>query len=51
MFSQKGNWKITINDTEITLGSKDTISIPTNINISIEIDESFEGQLNCVSQV
>jgi len=51
MFSQKGNWKITINDTEITLGSKDTISIPTNTNISIKIDESFDGQLNCVSQV
>ena len=51
MFSQKGNWIITIDDTEITLGSKDTISIPTNTNISIKIDESFEGQLNCVSQV
>ena len=51
MFSQKGNWKITIDDTEIALGSKDTISIPTNTNISIKIDESFEGQLNCVSQV
>ena len=51
MFSQKGNWIITIDDTEITLGSKDTISIPTNTNISIKIDESFDGQLNCVSQV
>ena len=51
MFSQKGNWKITIDDTEIALGSKDTISIPTNTNISIKIDESFDGQLNCVSQV
>ena len=51
MFSQKGNWIITIDDTEITLGSKDTISIPTNTNISIRIDESFDGQLNCVSQV
>ena len=51
MFSQKGNWIITIDDTEIALGSKDTISIPTNTNISIKIDESFDGQLNCVSQV
>ena len=51
MFSQKGNWIITIDDTEITLGSKDTISIPINTNISIKIDESFDGQLNCVSQV
>ena len=51
MFSQKGNWQITIDNKKITLGSKDTISIPTNTNISIKIDESFDGQLNCVSQV
>ena len=51
LFSQKGNWKIKIDDFELNLNSKDTISIPLNSNVSIEINEEEEGLLNCVTQI
>ncbi len=51
LFSQKGNWKIKIEDFELNLNSKDTISIPLNSKVSIEINEEEEGLLNCVTQI
>ena len=51
LFSQKGNWKIKIDDFELNLNSKDTISIPLNSKVSIEINEEEEGLLNCVTQI
>ncbi len=51
LFSQEGNWKIKIDDFELNLNSKDTISIPLNSNVSIEINEEEEGLLNCVTQI
>ncbi len=51
LFSQKGKWEIKIENTKINLESKDTISIPLNLNISIQIDEKEEGHLNCVTQI
>ena len=51
LFSQEGNWKIKIDDFELNLNSKDTISIPLNSKVSIEINEEEEGLLNCVTQI
>ena len=51
LFSQKGNWKIKIDDFKLNLNSKDTISIPLNSKVSIEINEEEEGLLNCVTQI
>ena len=51
LFSQKGNWKIKIDDFELNLNSKDTISIPLNSKVGIEINEEEEGLLNCVTQI
>ena len=51
LFSQEGNWKIKIDDFELNLNSKDTISIPLNSKVSIEINEEEESLLNCVTQI
>ena len=51
MFSQKGNWQINIDDFEIKLNYKDTISVPINSNVSIEVNENEESLLNCVTQI
>ena len=51
LFSQVGNWVIDINDEKIQLNPKDTLSIPTNSNVSIEIESNKEGFLNCVTQI
>ena len=51
MFSQKGNWQINIDDFEIKLNYKDTISIPINTKVSIEVNENDESLLNCVTQI
>ena len=51
LFSQKGSWKIKIDDFELNLNSKDTISIPLNSKVSIEINEEEESLLNCVTQI
>ena len=51
MFSQKGNWQINIDDFEIKLNYKDTISIPINTKVSIEVNENEESLLNCVTQI
>ena len=50
LFSQKGNWKIKIENDEFNINSKDTISIPTNAKMSISIDNNEDCFLNCVSK-
>ena len=51
MFSQKGSWQIKIEDFGIKLNAKDTISIPINSKVTIEINEQDESLLNCVTQI
>ena len=51
LFSQIGSWHIQIEDIEVNLNSKDTISIPINSNVNISIDSKEESLLNCVTQI
>ena len=51
MFSQIGSWQIQIDDFEINLNPKDTISIPINSNVNVSIDSKQESLLNCVTQI
>ena len=51
MFSQIGSWQIQIDDFEVNLNAKDTISIPINSNINVSIDSEDESLLNCVTQI
>ena len=51
MFSQKGSWQIKFEDFELKLNPKDTISIPINSKVNIEINEDEESLLNCVTQI
>ena len=51
MFSQIGSWHIQIEDFEVNLNSKDTISIPINSNVDVSIDSKEESLLNCVTQI
>ena len=51
MFSQIGSWHIQIEDFEVNLNPKDTISIPINSNVNISIDSKEESLLNCVTQI
>ena len=51
MFSQIGSWQIQIDDFEVNLNAKDTISIPINSNINVSIDNEHESLLNCVTQI
>jgi len=50
LFSQKGNWKITVDENEFNINSKDTFSIPLNSKISISVDNNEDCFLNCVSK-
>ena len=50
LFSQKGNWKIKIEDKEFNIYSKDTFSIPLDKKITISVDNNEDCFLNCVSQ-
>ncbi len=50
MFSQKGSWQIKIDDFLMKLNPRDTISIPINSQVSIEINDDEENLLNCVTQ-
>ena len=50
IFSQKGLWKITINNDEFEISSKDTFSVPLNTKLNISIEDNEECYLNCVSQ-
>ena len=51
LFSQTGNWQILVDDFEIKLNPKDTISIPIDSKVNISIDSSEEGLLYCVTQL
>ena len=51
MFSQKGSWQIKIEDFGIKLNAKDTVSVPVNSKVTIEINEQDESLLNCVTQI
>ena len=51
MFSQKGNWQIKIDDFLMKLNPRDTISIPINSQVNIEINDDEESLLNCVTQI
>jgi len=51
MFSQKGSWQIKIDDFLMKLNPRDTISIPINSQVNIEINNDEENLLNCVNQI
>ena len=51
MFSQKGSWQIKIDDFLMELNPRDTISIPINSQVNIEINDDEESLLNCVTQI
>ncbi len=51
MFSQKGSWQIKIDDFLMKLNPRDTISIPINSQVNIEINDHDESLLNCVTQI
>ena len=50
LFSQKGNWKVKIEDKEFNIYSKDTFSIPLDKKITISVDNNEDCFLNCVSK-
>ncbi len=50
LFSQKGNWKVKIEENEFNINSKDTFSLPLNTKVSISIDNNDDCFLNCVSK-
>ena len=50
LFSQKGNWKVKIEEEEFNINSKDTFSLPLNTKVNISIDNSEDCFLNCVSK-
>jgi hypothetical protein len=50
LFSQKGNWKVKIEDEEFNINSKDTFSLPLNTKVSVSIDNNEDCFLNCVSK-
>ena len=51
LFSQKGNWKVKIEDDEFNINSKDTFSVPLNTKVNISINDNEDCFLNCVSKV
>ena len=51
MFSQKGSWQIKFDDFLMKLNPRDTISIPINSIVNIEIKDDEESLLNCVTQI
>jgi len=51
MFSQKGSWQIKIDNFLMKLNPRDTISIPINSQVNIEINNDEESLLNCVTQI
>jgi gentisate 1,2-dioxygenase len=50
LFSQKGNWKVKIEENEFNINSKDTFSLPLNTKVSVSIDNNEDCFLNCVSK-
>ena len=51
MFSQKGLWKIKIENDVFEINSKDTFSVPINTKLSISIENIEDCYLNCVSKI
>ncbi len=51
MFSQKGLWKIKIENDFFEINSKDTFSAPLNTKLSISIENIEDCYLNCVSKI
>ena len=51
MFSQKGLWKIKIENDIFEINSKDTFSVPLNTKLSISIENIEDCNLNCVSKI
>lgn len=51
MFSQKGLWKIKIENDIFEINSKDTFSVPLNTKLSISVENIEDCYLNCVSKV
>ncbi|WP_415321414.1 cupin domain-containing protein [Candidatus Pelagibacter sp. Uisw_092] len=51
MFSQKGLWKIKIENDFFEINSKDTFSAPLNTKLSISVENIEDCYLNCVSKV
>ena len=51
MFSQKGLWKIKIENDIFEINSKDTFSVPLNTKLSISIENIEDCYLNCVSKI
>ena len=50
LFSQKGSWKVKIENDEFYIDSKDTFSLPLNTKVSISINDNENCFLNCVSK-
>ena len=51
MFSQKGLWKIKIENDVFEINSKDTFSVPLNTKLSISVENIEDCYLNCVSKI
>ena len=51
MFSQKGLWKIKVENDVFEINSKDTFSAPLNTKLSISIENIEDCYLNCVSKI
>ena len=51
MFSQKGLWKIKIENDVFEINSKDTFSVPLNTKLSISVENIKDCYLNCVSKI
>ena len=51
LFSQNGKWKIEMENSSNEINFKDTLSVPVGVNINIEINETEDSYLNCVSSI
>jgi mannose-6-phosphate isomerase-like protein (cupin superfamily) len=51
MFSQKGLWKMKIENDIFEINSKDTFSVPLNTKLSVSIVNIEDCYLNCVSKI
>ena len=51
VFSQKGLWKIKIENDVFEINSKDTFSVPLNTKLIISVENIEDCYLNCVSKI
>ena len=51
VFSQKGLWKIKIENDVFEINSKDTFSLPLNTKLSVSVENIEDCYLNCVSKI